>query len=362
MRNYTSNVNVFQGNGKIDLPKPEGIAATWHFIKGISGNTHPGAQLPFGKYSCCLHTRAYPTGYGINKANAGGYVCDYLHDKLKFYGLALFHQSGTGRISVYYNYALTSPAYGKTPVFTEREVVSESANPGYYCVGTDGILCEATVSEKAVLHRYTFDKPDANISIDFAQDGLYQADLKEVSTGQVWAVSSKELRAEMILHGIKWYFVVTCENADSSCVYDADGNCADSLTKTEATFAPLIGTFTFANAGVKILKLTSSNKSMEHAIALSKAENTSFDQMKENASAQWNQALSTIDIKTDDARELEVFYSNLYHTLVKPADFTGEPFLPDYEENEADPPPHCRFLHYVGYLQNTITAAVHPVS
>ena len=88
MRNYTSNVNVFQGNGKIDLPKPEGIAATWHFIKGISGNTHPGAQLPFGKYSCCLHTRAYPTGYGINKANAGGYVCDYLHDKLKLNKIA----------------------------------------------------------------------------------------------------------------------------------------------------------------------------------------------------------------------------------------------------------------------------------
>ena len=57
MKHFTSKVNVFQGYGEINLPEPKGIAATWYFIKAISGNTHPGAQLPFGKYSCCLHNQ-----------------------------------------------------------------------------------------------------------------------------------------------------------------------------------------------------------------------------------------------------------------------------------------------------------------
>ena len=47
----TDCVNVFQGNSVVQTEPREGIAAAWHFIKGLSGNTHPGAQLPFGKLS-----------------------------------------------------------------------------------------------------------------------------------------------------------------------------------------------------------------------------------------------------------------------------------------------------------------------
>ena len=42
-------VDVFYGSGEIDHPIPEGIAATWYFIKAQCGNTHPHAALPFGK-------------------------------------------------------------------------------------------------------------------------------------------------------------------------------------------------------------------------------------------------------------------------------------------------------------------------
>lgn len=339
MNKFTEYVNVFQGNGEINLPKPEGIAATWHFIKAISGNTHPGAQLPFGKYSCCLHTKGYPTGYGINKVNCGGPI-DYLHDELKFFGLAHFHQSGTGAINIYYNYALTSPSYGEKPYFEERPVLGEKAEPGYYSVKTEDILCEATVSKKAVMHRYTFEKPNSNISIDFGHDGLYGKDPREVTKGKVTTISKNEIRAEMELRHIKWYFVVKCEEAENSTVYDKDGNSANSHEKTELSHDPLIGTFTFSKEGVKVIKLTTSNKSMEHAVALSENETESFDNIKENASNEWNELLSKVEIKTEDKRELEIFYSNMYHTLVKPSDFTGEPFLPEYEEDENNPTPH----------------------
>lgn len=339
MTNYTSHVNVFQGNGEIDLPKPEGIAATWHFIKAITGNTHPGAQLPFGKYSCCLHTKGYPTGYGINKVNCGGPI-NYLHDKLKFYGLAHFHQSGTGAIGIYYNYALTSPAYGNMPCYSEREVLGENAEPGYYSVKTDGILCEATVSHKAILHRYTFDNDNSNISVDFAHDGLYQSDPKEVSKGKVYIVGEKEIRAEMILRNIKWFFVVRCEDSDSAVTFDKDGKSSIITEKTDFTLDPLIGTFVFKKKGVKTVKITTSNKSMEHAVLLADSETASFDEIRKSASEEWENSLSKIEIKTDDKRELEIFYSNFYHTIVKPADFTGESFISGYEEDNEKPTPH----------------------
>ena len=44
MKDFCRYVNVFQGSGEIDLPKPEGIAAAWYFIKagcvgaGVGGN------------------------------------------------------------------------------------------------------------------------------------------------------------------------------------------------------------------------------------------------------------------------------------------------------------------------------------
>ena len=68
--NYSRYTDLFHGSGTIDLPKPEGIAASWHFIKALCGNTHPGATLPFGKYSVCPYSGAYSAGYGINKISA----------------------------------------------------------------------------------------------------------------------------------------------------------------------------------------------------------------------------------------------------------------------------------------------------
>ena len=61
--NCTSYVDIFHGCGGINLPKPEGVAATWYPIKAISGNTNPAACLPFGKYSVGPYSTGYSSGY-----------------------------------------------------------------------------------------------------------------------------------------------------------------------------------------------------------------------------------------------------------------------------------------------------------
>ena len=72
MKSNYSFVNVFQGSDKIALPKPEGIASKWLFIKAQCGNTTPAAAYPFGKMSLCAYTGAYPTGYGNLVPNSCG--------------------------------------------------------------------------------------------------------------------------------------------------------------------------------------------------------------------------------------------------------------------------------------------------
>ena len=95
MQDLTPYMDPFFGNGTIDLPKPEGIAATWFFIKAQTGNTHPGAQAPLSMISAGAYTGAYPTGYGVNAPNTHATPARYL-DRPAALGFAHMQQSGTG--------------------------------------------------------------------------------------------------------------------------------------------------------------------------------------------------------------------------------------------------------------------------
>ena len=67
MRDYCKYVNVFQGCGEIDLPKPEGIAARWFFIKAGCGNTSNVSSDDCGK-------RNYYDGYTTSETHSSQHV------------------------------------------------------------------------------------------------------------------------------------------------------------------------------------------------------------------------------------------------------------------------------------------------
>ena len=126
----TDYVDVFLGCGAVDLPKPEGVAAAWHFIKGLAGNTTPAAALPFGKLTACAYSGGYSSGYGNIGINTGeplrsilpeGAICGFSH----------IQNSGTGYIDTFYNYALTAPALEGAP-FAMDTIADEVGHPGYY--------------------------------------------------------------------------------------------------------------------------------------------------------------------------------------------------------------------------------------
>ena len=65
-------VDPFWGCGGTQAPKAEGMAYGWSWTKAQTGNTHPGALLPFGWVSVCAYTGGYPSGYGRFGVSSSG--------------------------------------------------------------------------------------------------------------------------------------------------------------------------------------------------------------------------------------------------------------------------------------------------
>ena len=93
-------VNVFQGWDECELPKAEGVASSWHFIKSTCGNAHPGAALPFGAMTVCAYSGGYPTGYGWNGINSDPNI-PKIHESKKFCGVSHLHHTGAGSLGFF---------------------------------------------------------------------------------------------------------------------------------------------------------------------------------------------------------------------------------------------------------------------
>lgn len=308
-------VDVFYGNGEIDLPKPEGIASTWFFIKAQCGNTYPHACTPFNIMSVGTYTGAYPTGYGNHMPNGCGPVPKFDAPVL---GFSHMHQTGTGGIGAYYNYAVTSVVSKNIKPMTDA-ILSENATPGYYSVKLkSGIFAEFTVNEFCAVHRYTVPEK-STLYIDFSANGLKR------TFGNVYYLAKDALikkeddcsfSASIILQGIKTHFYVTVNDAEDSFLwknYEKETGEILSVNETEERYG---GAFTVKDNCV--LKVAVSFKSVEEAKEhLNNTKN--FEETKSDAEKLWGEALSKIEIDADDDIK-EQFYSNFYHSLLKPAE------------------------------------------
>lgn len=302
----TDLVDVFHGCGKIDLPEQTGLAATWHPIKAISGNTNPAACLPFGKYSVCPYSGGYSSGYGVNRI-----ACEpkqtFLMDRLRLKGFSHFQHSGTGAVGFYYNYAVVTPYYGEKQDF--YDIAWETARPGYYAVTLlpDSVGCELTSSRWAAYHRYHFGRSGGCVAVDFENNGLYdEPGLRGDAVDPVVTVcGSRLLTAAVTLQGVRLYFAAR---------FDGPGALDEG------------GVFRLEDPGAVTVRMSVSAASAADALAESEQATASFDEAAAAAEQTWETALGRIEVDGDET-ERRLFYSNLYHTLVKPNDWQGGGFL-----------------------------------
>lgn len=308
---YTDYVNVFQGSGEIDLPEPKGLAAKWFFIKAGCGNTSPAATLPFGAISVSPYSGGYPTGYGDHLPNSHSRPAHFEEGK-SLLGFSHIQQSGTGAIGFYYNYALTTPKYASSPL--RRKPQNEYAYPGFYSCFLEDIKCELTVTRKTAFHRYTFGSPDGEVEIDFSNNGLFLPDSErdKVYDLKVSASDRNTLTAKAVIEGIDIFFAVR-----------SDG----TLSVTEKT-----AVFRVNDTNICNIRLSISLVSTEAALRdIEKYED--LDEIRTAAADKWNEQLGKIKISTSDRDIREIFYSNLYHSYIKPANWFGESFV--YEKGKA---------------------------
>ena len=224
----------------------------------------------------------------------------------KLLGFAHLQQHGTGAIGYYYNFAVTSPVYPYSP--ERRLPIDEKAEPGYYSCRLEDIKCELTASRFTAFHRYTFKHSGGAVKIDFSNNGLNIPGQKKqtLTVEYVKVRDSHSLTAKIICDGISIYFA-------------AASNGLSAVNGSNAIF-------TDAGTNKIILRLAISLVSEEKA--LSRLDTVmSFDDAKKAAHEKWNRQLSLINIETENEEIKEIFYSNLYHSFTKPADFTEESFL-----------------------------------
>jgi len=330
MKKTSEYVNVFQGSGTIDLPKPEGIASRWLFIKALCGNTTPAAASPFGKMTLCAYTGGYPTGYGDRKWNfCGTPITVPEHVR----GFSHLHVSGTGGIGTYYNYALTSPMRGALGKMCE-EFTEENASVGYYaCTLSSGLKFEGTVSDSVAYHRYKSDE-QIILQIDFSHGGLLPEfgdryyDLPEYC--RVEALSDTKVKAHTKIQGVDLYFAVECPSSNGVLLWEDYSERKGALLNMSDKEKPIGAAFRCGNNAE--LRVAISFVSCDFAEKMLNEAPKDFDKAHRATAEKWENYLSKIKIETESDEIREIFYSNLYHSLVKPCSAHGESYLYDKEK------------------------------
>ena len=334
MKDYCGYVNVFQGCDEIDLPAPQGVAAAWRFIKGRCGSNTPAAALPFGRITAGCYSGGYSSGYGRLMYNTHGAI-KKLWPQNMFRGMSHLQNDGTGDIDTFYNYAVLSPFSGALAQADEpRPFSDERAEPGYYACrdSATGALCEVTVTRRAALHRVRFPGEHGRISIDFSNDGLYDDGghlHSPAGRARLTLLSDSAAEIEAELHHLTVHFCVKVDGASGPLRLWADGA---EQTGQAVSLEPGHRFGVVFDAGEEArVTLGLSPKSAEIARRDALENALSFDEARAAARAAWNEVLGRVDARFDDEKDDEIFYSNLYHSLVKPCDFSGESFL--YDEN-----------------------------
>jgi putative alpha-1,2-mannosidase len=367
-------VDPFIGSSATELPAPVGLARTWWWPKPQVGNTHPGATFPFGMVSACAYSGAYPTGYGQYELNTEG-VPPRLHTEQLASGFTHFQQSGTGAIRKYYNYFRVTPMLEPLDALgTNWLIADEEAEPGYYActLGSradgepstrEGIRCELTVGPKSAVHRYTFPAhADARLVIDFSMGGLaipygttvpLRAHLETVSPGVA--------RAEIVVEGAPLATHVEFDGGDWPQLLWYDRRLMQGGTRMDfdrirpTTLRPFglmwrgrsePGQVVEVRFGFSLRGTDQARSNLRRDSAareqievrrldlpedptLAVAGPTAFDQRRADTGATWRDHLSRIRVETSSAPRRKIFYSALYHGLIKPCFAMDEsPFWP----------------------------------
>ncbi len=320
------------------------------------GTTNPGAICPNGMMSV---TPFNVMGSDTNTwdKDSRWWSTPYSSDNSFFTGFSHINLSGVGCPEV--GLALTMPTSGPLQVdyyIYGSEQHGETASPGYY--GCDllayGIKAEASATTRTAIERYTFPAGQGNILVNFGE-GLTNetgAWLRKISETEIEGMRLAGTFCYNPQAVFPVYFAIRINKVPSEGGFWKK---QPLMKGVEAEWTPDDGTYKIYRkygreiAGDDIgywfsfeteegeqveLQMGVSFVSCENAWENLDAEQaklvpgvSNFETVRAAAEAAWESDLSRIKVEGGSERDLEVFYSALYHTLIHPSilnDVNGE--------------------------------------
>lgn len=298
------------------------------------GKTHPGACLPGGAVQLSPDTTT-------SGDNGTGY--NYCQSTIE--GFSFNHMSGIGWYGDLGNLQIM-PIVGKTDLRSgsNDEVAflkgkdgwksafsheNEVASAGYYSVKLDkyNIFAEATVTKHAGFLRFTYPKSNENgVIFNFSRRIAGHADFESVKI-----VNSS--RIEGHIHctpngggfgrgngkiAYELYFALELSSPMKRWSFFENEEIIDpSSDLYEGEDVGLVAYFDTDELTIKCA-ISYVDEAGARLNFSSECEGADFDTVKSSAQEKWDNALSCIDIDTDNETDKAIFYTCLYHALLDP--------------------------------------------
>jgi predicted alpha-1,2-mannosidase len=299
------------------------------------GNTFPGPALPFG-----MVKPGPDMDVGINDWNAGWAPNGPIR------GFSQTHVSGTGGGAKYGN-ILVQPTVGPPAASgyaSERE--NEQASVGFYRVTLKRypVDVEITAARRTSLYQFTFPASKrANILIDAGHCLTAVPEHREsqsITASEVHVLSPTEISGSSSVTGgwnlqpnsyTVYFYAVTDAPAKTWGTW-INGQLHEGVKEQQSKGADGTGAWlTFETrqnqkihlkVGVSFVSVAQAKRNATSEIAA-----FDFDGTRAAVEAAWDKALGTVEIKGANAEQAQMFYTALYHSMLMPADRTGENLL-----------------------------------
>lgn len=282
-----------------------------------TGSTFPGPQVPYGMARPGPDTMS--AGGAPTFSHCSGYAYEdnfiYGFSQTRLHGIGIVEAGAIGLMPV--SGAVTSELTtekGRRAAFSHK---NEKASPGYYAVTLDnGIKAELTATAHVAYHRYTL--TDGALLLDIG----HELPSMKITDGSVTIDAAKQELSGFARYdggysgrfgGVPMYFV-----AKVSAPFDKSGTWkAGALGDATSQTGGDTGAWISAKGSVTVA-VALSFVDVEHARKNLEAETMDFDAARKAAEADWEKHLSRMQLEARSARDLEIAYTALYHTLLMP--------------------------------------------
>lgn len=294
---------------------------------GGDARVAPVASVPFGMMQVGADTR--PSGAG------------YHYDDPSILGFSHLHKSGGGCadfLDILFLPLQDNSAVGTLQELQSRQLQSpfsherEEAVPGYYKVELyDGdVQAELTATRRCGIHRYTFQKDKGSAVLIDLEYGSQCActiqqehDVDTVYDAFLEQVDDYTLRGYRKSNGWAYhqqiYFYTRFSKPIQSTAWFADNLRVDNRPSMRGENVKLIVDFG-ENAPEVEVQTAISYVDMEGAARnwQAEAQGQGFDAIRQEAARQWSTVLAQVEIKTDNEKRKELFYTSLHNVLLYP--------------------------------------------